>query len=62
MIYFLYWSIVVVTCIGWCFQLFQMSLVKETANKISFFIGVVLAILIQLPFFIMIYPVLQYVN
>lgn len=62
MIYFLYWLIVVVTCVGWGFQLFQTSLVKDTANKIGFFIVIVLAILIRLPFFIMIYPVLQYVN
>lgn len=62
MIYFLYWLIVVVTCVGWVFQIVQMSVVKDTANKIGFFIGILLAILIRLPFFIMIYPVLQYVN
>lgn len=62
MIYFFYWFIVVVTCIGWGVQLVQMSVVKDTAHKIGFFIGIVLAILIRLPFFIMIYPVLQYVN
>lgn len=62
MIYFLYWFIVVVTCIGWGINLVQMSVVKDTAQKIGKFIGIVTSMSIVLPFYIMVYPALQFVQ
>ena len=62
MIYFLYWLIVVVTCMSWGIQLVQMSVVKDTVHKVGSFIGIVLSMIIMLPFYIMVYPALQFVN
>lgn len=62
MIYFLYWFIVVVTCIGWGINLVQMSVVKDTARKIGQFLAIVISMSIVLPFYIMVYPALQFVQ
>lgn len=62
MIYFLYWFIVVVTCIGWVIQLFQMSVVKNTARKVGYCISIAISMIIMLPFYIMVYPALQFVQ
>jgi len=62
MIYFLYWFIVVVTCMRWGIQLVQMSVVKDTARKVGSCIGIAISMIIMLPFYIMVYPALQYVQ
>ena len=62
MIYFLYWFIVVVTCIGWGINLAQMSVVKDTARKVGYCISIAISMIIMLPFYIMVYPALQFVK
>ena len=62
MIYFLYWFIVVVTCMSWGIQLVQMSVVKDTARKVGYCISIAISMIIVLPFYIMVYPALQYVQ
>lgn len=62
MIYFLYWFIVVAICMSWGIQLFQMSVVKDTARKVGYCISIAISMIIMLPFYIMVYPALQFVN
>ena len=62
MIYFLYRFIVVVTCMSRGIQLVQMSVVKDTARKVGYCISIAISMIIVLPFYIMVYPALQYVQ